>query len=740
MGPIASISTSNNLTNQQQSRFDEGISVVRSLLQPESATYQAMTEEQRQGLQKVEQLLLEGVDGGVGTMKATAMSHIPTELIRMESESSTTNTSYKFIIKEFGGVQEKTALRKVRTALIAHAWARKALSKSVRRIAGENTISRMRGRRSLDNADIAGFYAPPEFTSLSKDQQFKLCDMLSWEKLKRWDYDIFYLTKLCNGHPLLFVGWAILASPHSQTAMKVACGFPLDCESTFDGNASPNMADHERTENMNFSSDRNGGCGDSEECSRPSSEIANSYLNSNRHQGYNFCDTLKIPQETLCDYLRVIEKDYNSENPYHNEIHGADVIQTVHSLLQMNLRSQAAVFPISNQTQSDGEYNSAIDSPKEGVPFHRPKQFGEDCSIANASCLTVQPLECFAVLLAAAVHDVGHPGRNNSFQINRQTNLALEYNDLSVLENMHASKAFRRMFESHCYVGSTSSACVVSSKRSTVKNPSSSSSLSALPIADSPSTSQVPSSHVPLMKLPSAFSDSSAEIDDMVDDKRPSYGKQEPFNILRNMETEQMVDVRRMIIDAILHTDMSKHFVSVSKMRGMVLSALQQFQPLHERSAGDNCATGARSSPNIAGSLKDGNPWKVLCYLLHLADISNPAKPRPMLQEWTRRCLEEFFSQGDEEARLGLPMSPNCDRNATKRADSQIGFIKFVILPAYEVLAEIIPAVGDVVLPVILSNLEYWTEMQAAEEAVAAAPKVGANDFFSHLKRKDNQD
>eukprot|EP00397_Hematodinium_sp_SG-2012_P029755 GEMP01031463.1.p1 GENE.GEMP01031463.1~~GEMP01031463.1.p1 ORF type:complete len:485 (+),score=88.12 GEMP01031463.1:41-1495(+) len=50
-----------------------------------------------------------------------------------------------------------------------------------------------------------------------------------------------------------------------------------------------------------------------------------------------------------------------------------------------------------------------------------------------------------ACILAAAAHDVGHPGRTNPVLINSLSDLALRYNDRSVLENMHASILFKLM-------------------------------------------------------------------------------------------------------------------------------------------------------------------------------------------------------------------------------------------------------------------------------------------------------
>ena len=235
--------------------------------------------------------------------------------------------------------------------------------------------------------------------------------------------------------------------------------------------------------------------------------------------------------------------------------------------------------------------------------------------------------ELFAILLAAAVHDVEHPGKNNAFQINNQTELAMVYNDLSVLENKHASHAFRKMFEG------TSSGNA-----------------------------------------------------DSVTDLTSSTSRS--LNVLRNVASTRLPGIRTKVIDAILHTDMSKHFQLVNSIKGMLLNT------------------------DSVGTMNSENRWKLLVYMMHVADISGTSRPNPMFIEWTDRCYEEFFQQGDREVELGLPISPLCDRFNTKIPESQVGFISFVVLPCLETLAIAIPAMEHHILPVIRDNKDHWESKQ----------------------------
>ncbi|BAM39158.1 uncharacterized protein TOT_010000619 [Theileria orientalis strain Shintoku] len=61
---------------------------------------------------------------------------------------------------------------------------------------------------------------------------------------------------------------------------------------------------------------------------------------------------------------------------------------------------------------------------------------------AVASSRKFNPYEEFAFILASLGHDVGHPGKTNSFVIATENPLSLIYNDISVLENYHCSLIF----------------------------------------------------------------------------------------------------------------------------------------------------------------------------------------------------------------------------------------------------------------------------------------------------------
>merc|ERR1719401_156176 len=71
----------------------------------------------------------------------------------------------------------------------------------------------------------------------------------------------------------------------------------------------------------------------------------------------------------------------------------------------------------------------------------------------------------------------------------------------------------------------------------------------------------------------------------------------------------------------------------------------------------------------------------VLNSFLHASDVANPCKSWDVTKAWADVCLEEFFSQGDQEKKLGIPVQFLNDREKLNRPNSQIGFIEFMIAP-----------------------------------------------------------
>ncbi|XP_038148451.1 calcium/calmodulin-dependent 3',5'-cyclic nucleotide phosphodiesterase 1A [Cyprinodon tularosa] len=248
---------------------------------------------------------------------------------------------------------------------------------------------------------------------------------------------------------------------------------------------------------------------------------------------YDLINRFRIPVQALVQFVEALENGYSKHrNPYHNLIHAADVTQTAHFLM-----------------------------------------------LHTGLMHWLSELEILAMVFAAAIHDFEHTGTTNNFHIHTRSEVAILYNDRSVLENHHVSAAYKLMAE-------------------------------------------------------------------------------EDMNILINLNKEDWRELRALVIEMVMSTDMSCHFQQIKTMR----NALTQTNGIDK--------------------------VKVLSLMLHAADISHPAKAWPLHYHWTHSLMEEFFRQGDKEVELGLPFSPLCDRKATMIAQSQIGFIDFIVEPTFTVLIE----------------------------------------------------
>ncbi|KAJ3373758.1 cAMP-specific 3',5'-cyclic phosphodiesterase 4D [Kappamyces sp. JEL0680] len=92
--------------------------------------------------------------------------------------------------------------------------------------------------------------------------------------------------------------------------------------------------------------------------------------------------------------------------------------------------------------------------------------------------------------------------------------------------------------------------------------------------------------------------------------------------------------------------------------------------------------------------------------MIKCSDVSNPTKDLSIYKPWCRLITAEFFSQGDMEKKLNIPVSPYMDRENPNAPGSQIGFIDYVVQPLFGALDSYQPIPS--ILNKLAKNREYW--------------------------------
>ncbi|XP_068775867.1 3',5'-cyclic-AMP phosphodiesterase 4C isoform X1 [Struthio camelus] len=300
--------------------------------------------------------------------------------------------------------------------------------------------------------------------------------------------------------------------------------------------------------------------------------------------------TFRIPADTFITYMMTLEDHYHADVAYHNSTHAADVAQSTHVLL--STPALEAVFT---------------------------------------------DLEIMAAIFASAIHDVDHPGVSNQFLINTNSELALMYNDSSVLENHHLAVGFKLLQEENC-------------------------------------------------------------------------------DIFQNLSKKQRQSLRKMAIDMVLATDMSKHMNLLADLKTMVETKKVT-------------SLGVLLLDNYSDRIQ------VLQNMVHCADLSNPTKPLELYRQWTDRIMVEFFRQGDREREKGMEISPMCDKHNASVEKSQVGFIDFIAHPLWETWADLVHPDAQEILDTLEDNREWYQSMiphspsPPPEEERGAAPASGPDKF-----------
>lgn len=114
---------------------------------------------------------------------------------------------------------------------------------------------------------------------------------------------------------------------------------------------------------------------------------------------------LNCNEERLVNFLNTVTRGYQKDVEYHNDLHGADVMQMTFMLLTK-------------------------------------------CGLTKIAELG--PLDEMSLMVAAACHDFNHDGMNNAYHVNAMTQRAVRYHDQSVQENFHAAESMQILLQPDC--------------------------------------------------------------------------------------------------------------------------------------------------------------------------------------------------------------------------------------------------------------------------------------------------
>ncbi|XP_016389613.1 cAMP-specific 3',5'-cyclic phosphodiesterase 4A-like [Sinocyclocheilus rhinocerous] len=164
---------------------------------------------------------------------------------------------------------------------------------------------------------------------------------------------------------------------------------------------------------------------------------------------------------------------------------------------------------------------------------------------------------------------------------------------------------------------------------------------------------------------------------------------EENCDIFQNLTKRQRQSLRKLVIDMVLATDMSKHMSLLADLKTMV-------------------ETKKVTSSGVLMLDHYNDRIQVLRNMVHCADLSNPTKPLAVYRQWTERIMEEFFRQGDKERERGMEISPMCDKHTASVEKSQVGFIDYIVHPLWETWGDLVHPDAQEILDTLEDNRDWY--------------------------------
>jgi cAMP-specific phosphodiesterase 4/high affinity cAMP-specific and IBMX-insensitive 3',5'-cyclic phosphodiesterase 8 len=106
---------------------------------------------------------------------------------------------------------------------------------------------------------------------------------------------------------------------------------------------------------------------------------------------------------------------------------------------------------------------------------------------------------------------------------------------------------------------------------------------------------------------------------------------------------------------------------------------------------------------------QDDHRMRLLCAVLEAADISNEIRAHSFSRQWAPLVAEEFRAQGRLQTAMGVLPIPQLMDPTYSVSDGQCGFIDFLCLPLFRLLARVCPAAFQECVESLEHNKAEWT-------------------------------
>ncbi|KAK4520241.1 uncharacterized protein ATC70_008374 [Mucor velutinosus] len=190
-----------------------------------------------------------------------------------------------------------------------------------------------------------------------------------------------------------------------------------------------------------------------------------------------------------------------------------------------------------------------------------------------------------------------------------------------------------------------------------------------------------------------------------------TYSVHLTMELLNKHNTANSHVVRDTIKDLILSTDMAYHSELVKQADQLIHLIEQARSPSSGNKRKHSTSTTLMPTANL-----DAESRTSLCrILLHAADISNMARPWVISKQWSDLIVQEFFSQGDEERKRKMTISPGMDRELCSQPSISLKFGQ-LILPYFESLVSLLPK-SHVFVDFLVANSTRWERLDQHTQA-----------------------